>query len=93
MQRADDDAGESGNHCDIEQNFAGFLESCDDLFKRRAGFLLQCADDKDTDDRDHAGLAGFPIFNHQCVDENRKRNQKHPAQPDDAAKLGNLISR
>ena len=63
------------------------------FLERWPRFFLQCADDKDTDDRDHAGLAGFPIFDHQCVDENRKRNQKHPAQTDDAAKLGNLISR
>ena len=92
MKRADDDAGQRGDDGDVEHGFAGFFERGDDFLERRAGFFLQRADDEDDDDGDHAGFAGFPILDHERVDENRQRNQKHPARADDFAKFGNLIS-
>ena len=72
---------------------AGFFECRDDFLERRTGFLLQCADDEDADDRDHAGFAGFPVLDHQGVNENRQRNQKHPAAADHAAKFRDLLFR
>ena len=71
MKRADDDACQRGDDGDVEKGLAGLFESGDDFLERCPRLCLQGAHDKDADDGDHAGLTGFPVFDHQGVDENR----------------------